>query len=150
MFSTSLRGLVVNLVPVRHNSPCQNREGNHGSVQWSPTLLESNKPADMRSFFLKRSLVSIYWTWLHFQIIWITLPRLLRMWCYEHPIRLCSVWGFHEQKVLNPEKKVISLSRQGDLVSQEFEAELKKWKLGNAPSPTWPLSQSGLLSSSYM
>lgn len=41
----------MNLVPVRHNSPCQNTEANHDSQPWSPTLLHSNKPTDMRSFF---------------------------------------------------------------------------------------------------
>lgn len=46
-----LMSLVVNLVPVTYNSPCQNREGGHDSSPWSPTLLDCKKPTGMRSFF---------------------------------------------------------------------------------------------------
>lgn len=37
-------------MPVRHNSPCQNRKRGHDSSPQSPALRNSNRQADVRSF----------------------------------------------------------------------------------------------------
>lgn len=120
MFSTSLWDLVVNLVPVRHNSPCQNREGNHDSSPWSPALLASNKPAHIRSFF-KCSFVRFYW-----------IQPLQK--CYYSNIRLdlstCLVYRSSRCKI--PRRKLSRYHHRATLFCKEFDVELKNenlWKL---------------------